>query len=185
MALSALMVRQSPIDFTVIEGLRNEARQRELVDSGASQTMNSRHLTGHAIDVMAIDPATGKGGFEHFGWYRQISETVKRIAREEGVPITWGGDWKTLVDGPHYQLDWDAYPKDEKFTPTPVSTAHRAATAAGENKTTITGAVMALSGTAGSLAADASNAPPIIQYAIAAVIMLGAMALIYDKVIRK
>lgn len=37
----------TPVDFIVIEGLRTQARQKELVAAGKSQTNNSRHLTGH------------------------------------------------------------------------------------------------------------------------------------------
>ena len=42
------------VDFMVIEGKRNEARQRQLVINGKSRTMNSRHLTGHAVDCAPI-----------------------------------------------------------------------------------------------------------------------------------
>ena len=41
------------IDFTVTEGLRTKERQAQLVKAGASKTMNSRHITGHAVDVAA------------------------------------------------------------------------------------------------------------------------------------
>jgi len=43
----------TPVDFTVLEGLRSETRQKALFDAGASSTMNSRHLTGHAVDLGA------------------------------------------------------------------------------------------------------------------------------------
>ena len=41
------------VDFTVLEGLRDPARQKTLMESGASQTLNSRHITGHAVDLGA------------------------------------------------------------------------------------------------------------------------------------
>ena len=41
-------------DFRVQEGLRTRERQAELVARGASRTMNSRHLTGHAVDLVAL-----------------------------------------------------------------------------------------------------------------------------------
>ena len=44
----------SPIDFTVIEGLRTLERQKILKAQGRSQTLKSNHLTGRAIDVMAV-----------------------------------------------------------------------------------------------------------------------------------
>ena len=42
------------IDFRVTEGLRSKTRQIELVNKGASKTLNSRHITGHAVDVVAL-----------------------------------------------------------------------------------------------------------------------------------
>ena len=98
----------SPVDFTVLEGMRTEKRQRELVAAGASQTMNSRHLTGHAVDIGAW-----VGGEVRWDWplYHKIAAAVKEAARLEGVPIEWGGDWRTLRDGPHWQLPFKQYPK--------------------------------------------------------------------------
>ena len=78
------------VDFGVIEGLRTEARQRELVDRGASQTMNSRHLTGHAVDLMAyID---GRASWE-LNLYDDIADAMKQAAIELDTPIKWGGAW--------------------------------------------------------------------------------------------
>ena len=100
-------LQESPLDFIVIEGLRSEERQRELVASGASQTMNSRHLTGHAVDLLPIGP----NGAE-FAWplYNKLGPSVERAAEAEGVAITWGGRWKRFKDGPHFELDRDIYP---------------------------------------------------------------------------
>lgn len=107
---------QCPIPFTVIEGLRSAERQRELVARGASKTFNSRHLTGHAVDLWPLDPATGKAlpagtkAAEARLWadLRIIAGIVKTIAKNRGVPIEWGGDWGW--DGPHVQLNRTAYP---------------------------------------------------------------------------
>ena len=98
----------SPIEFRVIEGLRTEKRQRELVASGASKTMNSRHLTGHAVDL-----APYVGGTIRWDWplYHKLAPAVKQAAAEAGVPIEWGGDWKSFRDGPHFQLPFAGYPK--------------------------------------------------------------------------
>lgn len=98
----------TPVDFTVIEGIRSLERQRELVASGASRTMNSRHLTGHAVDIVPLD----ERGNISWDWplYHKLAPAIKQAARECGVPIEWGGDWKTLKDGPHWQLPWKHYP---------------------------------------------------------------------------
>lgn len=97
----------TPVDFTVLEGLRTTERQRQLVKAGASQTMNSRHLTGHAVDLGAF-----VAGSVRWDWplYHQIAKAVKEAAKLEGVPIEWGGDWLRFKDGPHWQLPWKEYP---------------------------------------------------------------------------
>lgn len=95
--------------FQVTEGLRTLSRQRELVRRGASKTMNSRHLSGHAVDVVAM--IGGRVSWEVPLYYR-IADAIKEAARELGVRIEWGGDWRSFFDGPHFQLPWKGYPKD-------------------------------------------------------------------------
>ncbi len=91
----------TPVDFMVTEGLRTRERQAELVKAGASRTLNSRHLNGHAVDVAAMI-----GPEVRWDWplYPRIAAAFKRAAAEEGVRIVWGGDWKSLRDGPHFEL---------------------------------------------------------------------------------
>lgn len=111
-ALAFRALELSPVDFMVIEGLRSKSRQRELVARGASKTMNSRHLTGHAIDIVPV-----VGGKVSWDWphYYPLAEAVKKAAKELGIPIEWGGDWRSFKDGPHWQLPWKQYPKDQPF----------------------------------------------------------------------
>jgi peptidoglycan L-alanyl-D-glutamate endopeptidase CwlK len=121
--------------FVVTEGLRTLARQKQLVAAGASQTLNSRHLTGHAIDVAPVI-----GGKVSWDWppFFQIAEAMRQAARAEGVQIRWGGCWdrrlnvmngsperesaayvqrrraqkrKAFLDGPHFELPSELYPK--------------------------------------------------------------------------
>lgn len=97
----------SPVDFVVTEGLRTAQRQANLVRAGASRTKNSRHLTGHAVDVAAI-----VDGEVRWDWplYRHIAAAFKASAARRGTAIVWGGDWKTFKDGPHFELDRTAFP---------------------------------------------------------------------------
>ncbi len=97
----------TPVDFTVTEGLRTVERQRALVAAGASQTMKSRHITGHAVDLAALVM-----GEVRWDWplYAKLAGAMKAAAKEVGVPLEWGGDWKSLKDGPHFQLPWANYP---------------------------------------------------------------------------
>lgn len=97
----------STIDFGIIEGLRTVSRQQKLLTSGASQTLNSRHLSGHAIDVVAY--VDGKISWE-WQYYERLANTMKSAAKELKIPIEWGGDWTSLKDGPHFQLPFNKYP---------------------------------------------------------------------------
>lgn len=100
-------IELSTVDFTVLEGLRSPERQQILVASGSSQTLNSRHITGHAVDLGAwVDNQVD------WSWplYHQIANAMKAAANELGIPIVWGGDWKTFKDGPHFELDRRYYP---------------------------------------------------------------------------
>lgn len=100
-------IRITEIDFTVLEGLRSLKRQAELVEVGASKTMRSRHLTGHAVDLGAY-----VGRRVRWDWplYYKIADAMKDAANELGIKIEWGGDWRTFKDGPHFQLPWKEYP---------------------------------------------------------------------------
>lgn len=105
----------SPIDFVIIEGLRTKARQAELVAKGASRTMKSRHLTGHAVDLVPLLDLDGDGKIETtemFNWplMRKLAFYIKQAAKDVHVPIEWGGDWTKFPDGPHWQLPAKVYP---------------------------------------------------------------------------
>ena len=97
----------SQIDFTVTEGLRTKERQAQLMSAGASKTMNSRHITGHAIDIAPII-----AGEVRWDWppFQELAKAFKLAAQELGVPIVWGGDWVSFKDGPHFELDRRKYP---------------------------------------------------------------------------
>lgn len=101
-------------DFTIIEGLRTKERQAQLLKEKKTTTMNSRHLTGHAVDIAAwvVSEDTGKGTVS-WDWkhYYIIEKAVKQAATELKIPIEWGGDWKTFKDAPHWQLPFNKYAK--------------------------------------------------------------------------
>jgi len=121
--------------FRVVEGLRSQERQRDLVASGASQTMASRHLTGHAVDLAPVVDGAVSWDWKHF---YPLADAIADAARKEGVPLIWGGAWGRLVhdwpkggakaaqdayaaerraagrkpflDGPHFELPAAVYP---------------------------------------------------------------------------
>ncbi len=94
----------SATDFTVVEGLRTIARQKQLVAEGASRTMASKHIDGLAVDLYPYYNGKVQVGAPVAKW-KEISTAMKAAAAELGFKITWGGDWKTFIDMPHYQLE--------------------------------------------------------------------------------
>ena len=104
-------IQITKVDFTVLEGQRSLERQQELFKAGATTTMNSRHLTGHAVDLGAY-----VNGSVRWDWplYYKIYDAMAQASQELNIPIEWGGNWKTFKDGPHYQLPWEYYPKQKE-----------------------------------------------------------------------
>lgn len=126
-------IELTPVDFQVGEGLRTLARQRQLRKAGASQTLRSRHLTGHAVDLIAL--IDGKPAWD-WPLYDGIAEAMRRAALALSIQLEWGAAWghfiteyasasaaklayidvrrragkSPFLDGPHYQLPWDRYP---------------------------------------------------------------------------
>lgn len=106
-AVVKLAIKRTRVDFVVTEGVRTIERQRRLKAIGATRTLRSRHLTGHAVDVAALD---GKEIRWDWPLYARIAEAFKAAASELDVPIVWGGDWRTFKDGPHFELSREVYP---------------------------------------------------------------------------
>lgn len=102
-----LAITLTTVDFSVVEGVRTLAKQREYFLKGKSRTMNSRHLTGHAVDLapwlagtISWEPAA----------FQPVARAMKEAASRYAVPLTWGGDWTSFVDCPHFELKREAYP---------------------------------------------------------------------------
>lgn len=95
-----------PVPFMVFEGVRSAKRQAELYAAGASKTLNSRHLTGHAVDLLPL-----VGGKPTWAWkpIKLLAPHIKAVARQEGVALDWGGDWWRFPDGAHWELSWKSY----------------------------------------------------------------------------
>jgi peptidoglycan L-alanyl-D-glutamate endopeptidase CwlK len=95
------------VDFAVVEGKRTRDRQAELVRIGASKTMFSRHITGHAVDLAPI-----VGGTICWKWpaFTPLVDAMKRASQEMGIMLVHGADWKSFPDGPHHELDRRYFP---------------------------------------------------------------------------
>tara|TARA_R110000764_G_scaffold2221_2_gene9508 strand:+ start:8655 stop:9107 length:453 start_codon:yes stop_codon:yes gene_type:complete len=122
-------ITATKIDFGVICGMRTLEEQRALVEKGASQTMKSKHLDGHAVDLMAY---IGSRGSWELNLYDELGDAMAEGARAVDVPIRWGAAWtipniaqfdgtmedamnsyiderrsqnrRPFIDGPHFEL---------------------------------------------------------------------------------
>lgn len=106
-------IELTTVDFLVVEGVRTLAKQKEYFSKGKSKTMRSRHLTGHAVDLAPILDTDGDGDSE-LSWnakhFKPVMDAMKHAALELKIPLELGGEWKSFVDMPHYQLPWGKYP---------------------------------------------------------------------------
>ena len=94
-------IKNSPLDFSITEGLRTKERQKELFSAGKSQTMNSRHLTGKAVDIAVLVDGVITWDLKY---YRIVTDHIKSVAKKLDIPIVCGIDWVSFVDGPHIEL---------------------------------------------------------------------------------
>jgi peptidoglycan L-alanyl-D-glutamate endopeptidase CwlK len=100
-------------DFSVVEGVRTFEKQREYFLAGKSRTMKSKHLTGHAVDLMPYGDFDGDGDMEG-SWelrhFYPLNDAMQQVAATLGIKVTWGGSWATFVDAPHFEIDPARYP---------------------------------------------------------------------------
>ena len=98
-------------DFTVTEGLRTKATQALYVKQGKSQTMNSKHLDGLAVDLAAWVNGTINWNFDY---YFKIADAVRKASIELGMKVKWGGAWRYLNDYDSSRKAYDAYIAERK-----------------------------------------------------------------------
>ena len=99
------------VDYTVIEGFRTPERQKELYDKGFSKIDGISKKGKHNYNPsLAIDIIPYKKGHNPFDGSKEsdimfdnLAKEFKQVAKELGINITWGGDWK-FIDKPHFQI---------------------------------------------------------------------------------
>ena len=88
----------SEVPFEITDGLRTIEEQRYYYETGKSRTMKSKHLTGHAVDVVPTPVRWDREAF------LPIAEAMFKAADMLDTPIVWGGNWRTFKDYPHFEL---------------------------------------------------------------------------------
>jgi peptidoglycan L-alanyl-D-glutamate endopeptidase CwlK len=172
-------LQDSPLDFVVIEGLRTRERQKQLLASGASKTLNSRHITGHAVDLVPIGP-NGKAAFD-WPLYDVLVPAVKEAAAKEGVAIVAGADWPKFRDGPHIELDRRVYPEGD-WTSKAKPPAER--TSPVQSKTVQASAVQIASGAGAGIAAVGAldGMAQIVMLSLAALIVVAGLFIFRERI---
>jgi peptidoglycan L-alanyl-D-glutamate endopeptidase CwlK len=122
-------IKLTKVDFGITEGLRSLETQKLYVATGKSQTMNSKHLEGNAIDVVAY---IGSKISWELNLYDDIADAFVQAGKQAGVSIRWGAAWnvnditawggdmesammyyidtrrsqgrRPFIDGPHFEL---------------------------------------------------------------------------------
>ena len=89
-AVTELAIEYTKVDFGVTCGLRTIEEQKALVEAGASQTMNSKHIPGLAVDVVAY---IGPRITWELNVYDDIADAFAEAGRELGVSLRWGAAW--------------------------------------------------------------------------------------------
>lgn len=104
-------IEVTEVDFTITEGLRTKATQALYVKQGKSQTMNSKHLEGLAVDLAAWVNGTINWNFDY---YFKIADAVRKASIELGIQVKWGGAWRYLNDYDSSRKAYDAYIAERK-----------------------------------------------------------------------
>lgn len=108
----------SPVGFNIVEGARSIERQKEMVASGKSMTINSNHLTGSAFDFVAVD-GSGKRTYDE-NLMRAVADAFKAAAKQLGLGVNWGGDWQKFKDTPHIELQSQYRPVNRNDSQLPI-----------------------------------------------------------------
>jgi hypothetical protein len=99
--VARLAQKYAGVQFVVGTGKRTQAEQQKAVDWGWSKTLDSDHLGGNAVDLWPI--IDGKVKFDPAA-QKQIAKAMKRAAKELGVTLDIGADWKRFKDLPHFAV---------------------------------------------------------------------------------
>lgn len=104
-----------PFAVQIIQGERSAAQHAANVKKGVTMTTRSRHVKSNnkAGVACAVDMAPLLGRtipWQRADLFKAMDVAMKAAGRALGIPIQWGGDWKTFKDLNHWQLPWAKYP---------------------------------------------------------------------------
>ena len=158
-------IQALPGELRILDGMRDEREQAQYVADGRSDTLRSRHLTGHAFDFGVII----NNDYQEDGEpYKPYGRRIKALAKGNGIPITWGGDWGW--DFGHVELMRSVYPDVHSDVPKPIAKSTEVA-AGGVSLSSVIAAVTAL----------AADLPQEVLYVALAIILLATAYTIHRR----
>ena len=92
------------INAQISESLRTSERQLELYNAGkskAKEAYKSLHFYGLACDIF-VD----KNGKYDLSQNEKIWQICKDLKLDTEYGMTWGGNFKSIIDKPHFELSW-------------------------------------------------------------------------------
>ena len=103
------------IDCTVLDSQRGRADQEKVFRLGNSKAHFGKSAHNWSPSV-ALDVVPYPLDWEDTAAFRRLGKVVKAKAKALGIPLGWGGDWKTFKDYPHYELSpWRKWAKKSKL----------------------------------------------------------------------
>ena len=100
------VLKTSPYDFAITSGYRTQQEQMQMYIKKVSKCdgieKKSKHQLRKAIDIMVYDEH-GVGTWEE-KYYQEVALIFKQKAKELNINISWGGDWKSFKDCPHFEV---------------------------------------------------------------------------------
>lgn len=106
------VIKLTPIDFGITEGMRSLERAEQLKSDGLSKVgSKSKHCQGKAVDIVCYD--NGKVTWD-LDFYEAVAQVVGEVSELLDIPIRWGGSWQTgnfilnrdmkFIDAVHFEL---------------------------------------------------------------------------------
>lgn len=127
-ALAAQRAKDDGYDFYIKDTSRTLLEQKANLRSGASKTLNSRHIPDKYGVVYAVDitiPYEGKpSNAKDWEQVRVVNRYMQQAASDLNIDLVWGGEWKDFPDGFHWQLPWKQYPKNVSIGASPSTSKY-------------------------------------------------------------
>lgn len=91
------------MDLSILCGHRGEEEQNKAYDSGNSKLKfpRSKH---NKYPSLAVDVVPYPVDWDNIERFKMMGYLILGIAKSKGIELTWGGNWTSLKDYPHFEI---------------------------------------------------------------------------------